>query len=302
MNDQNIFTINAISDICRIHLRKVSTYVKKLYPYKVHVGRTTYLNKDEVKKLLATMRVENIGQYKIDEYTIDDKLLSTQMIADKYNVSVNKIYKCVTKLFPYKLRNMKPIYYNEQEVEQILKRINKVLKGKPLVKERHDNHMIVTIKGYEIVIDNDDFGKISNYSWHILSGSQKKAGKIYCQAFVKKSMVERGKREYMLLHRHIMNAPKDMDVDHINGNTLDNRKNNLRLCTESENAFNRGKSKTNTSGYKGVSWNKHLKKWNATICKKEKNIHLGYYNTPQEAHAAYCEAAKTLHGEFARFV
>jgi len=102
------------------------------------------------------------------------------------------------------------------------------------------------------------------------------------------------------LHRFIMNCPKDMIVDHINGDKLDNRKCNLRICTQAQNCCNSKKQKNNTSGYKGVCWHTTRKKWFSSIKYNKKNISLGYFNTPEEAYAAYCKAAKELHGEFAR--
>jgi len=101
------------------------------------------------------------------------------------------------------------------------------------------------------------------------------------------------------LHRLIMNCPKGKYIDHINGNKLDNRKANLRICTNAENLRNRAMTKKNKSGYKGVHWSNRYKKWVASIGKNYKVFVLGQYNTPEEAYAAYCKAAMELHGEFA---
>lgn len=90
------------------------------------------------------------------------------------------------------------------------------------------------------------------------------------------------------------------EIDHINGDKLDNRISNLRASTRSENAKNFPVTKKNTSGYKGVSWHKQRKRWVASIKVNGKKIDLGRYKTPEEAHAAYCEAANKHHGEFAR--
>ena len=90
-----------------------------------------------------------------------------------------------------------------------------------------------------------------------------------------------------------------MHVDHINGNPLDNRKSNLRICTNAENQRNRGVNKNNTSGYKGVCWAKQNKKWKARIKHNGKLIHLGYYKDKEEAARAYDKKAKELHGEYA---
>lgn len=89
-------------------------------------------------------------------------------------------------------------------------------------------------------------------------------------------------------------------IDHINGNRSDNRIKNLRIAT---NGQNRANSKTSAkSGYKGVTFKKWLKEkpWQAAITHNKKVIYIGCYRTPEEAHAAYCDAAKKLHGDFFR--
>jgi len=93
--------------------------------------------------------------------------------------------------------------------------------------------------------------------------------------------------------------PSDQ-IDHINGNKQDNRILNLREATQSENKRNTATYKSNTSGYKGVSWSRSEGKWVSRIGFQGKQINLGYFDDPAEAHAAYCEAAKKYHGEFAR--
>jgi hypothetical protein len=94
--------------------------------------------------------------------------------------------------------------------------------------------------------------------------------------------------------------PRDL-IDHIDGNSLNNRISNLREATRSENSRNRGATVKNQSGFKGVSWEKHLKKWRAKINVHGKRKHLGLFDSAELAHAAYCEAATQIHGEFARF-
>lgn len=90
------------------------------------------------------------------------------------------------------------------------------------------------------------------------------------------------------------------DVDHINGIRSDNRIENLRAASRSQNLQNSKKSSRNTSGFKGVSWCKKRMKWRANICANYKQVALGYFDTPEAAHAAYVEAARSLHGDFAR--
>lgn len=89
-------------------------------------------------------------------------------------------------------------------------------------------------------------------------------------------------------------------IDHINRIKSDNRISNLRIATIAENQWNTSTSLANTSGLKGVSWSASQKKWRARISVRGVMVWLGYFESKDEAHAAYCEAAKKYHGEFAR--
>jgi hypothetical protein len=88
-------------------------------------------------------------------------------------------------------------------------------------------------------------------------------------------------------------------VDHENHDTLDNRRNNLRSATQTQNLCNRGKQINNTSGYKGVSWSKMKNKYRATITVNKVTKNIGYADTAEEAAKLYAEEAEKLHGEFA---
>lgn len=90
------------------------------------------------------------------------------------------------------------------------------------------------------------------------------------------------------------------EIDHINGNRADNRLENLRLATRSENMRNRVKSPKNSTGFKGVRFHKLSRKYAARITVHRKEIHLGLFEAPEDAFAAYCAAAKKYHGDFAR--
>jgi len=105
-----------------------------------------------------------------------------------------------------------------------------------------------------------------------------------------------------LLSRIIMNPPVDMEVDHRNLDKLDNRRQNLRICTHSENMMNRGKLKNNTCGFKGVSVDRRCKKkiFRVRIATNGKPFFLGCFESPADGAKAYKKAAKKLHGEFAR--
>lgn len=100
-----------------------------------------------------------------------------------------------------------------------------------------------------------------------------------------------------LLHRLIMGAPKNMVVDHINGDPLDNRRNNLRLATRLQSVMNRGKLKCGKAPFKGIT--KRGKRWEASIKIHGKSHYLGVFDCPGCGHNAYVQAARELFGEFA---
>lgn len=91
-----------------------------------------------------------------------------------------------------------------------------------------------------------------------------------------------------------------LDIDHINGNPSDNRIANLREATRSQNMRNKRVSSHNISGFKGVFWCKQRLKWRTNIRSDGKSIYVGHFDTPEDAHRAYAEAAAKIHGEFAR--
>lgn len=102
------------------------------------------------------------------------------------------------------------------------------------------------------------------------------------------------------LHRLVLGSPVGEDVDHINGDRLDNRKNNLRICSRAQNNFNRGLTDKNRTGYKGVYYHKAAKKFAARIQFMRKSYHLGLFNSKLDAADAYDKAAYKYFGEFAR--
>lgn len=144
---------------------------------------------------------------------------------------------------------------------------------------------------FDFLLDDEDDELITNYNWSV---SFFRNGKPRAE-FRNKD------RKLIRLHRLLMKVTDPaIKVDHIDGNTLNNCKSNLRLATNAENLRNRGKTKSNTSGYKGVTWNKSRKKWVAQIKINYKNIGLGYYDTKEEAAEVYKKAAKQYHKEFAK--
>jgi hypothetical protein len=103
----------------------------------------------------------------------------------------------------------------------------------------------------------------------------------------------------VLMHRVITMALKEQKIDHINGNGLDNRKENLRLATNRQNSWN-SKSTIGSSKYKGVSWCKQKNKWRTRIYFNGKDIHLGFFVNEKDAAKIYDEIALKYFGEFAR--
>lgn len=148
--------------------------------------------------------------------------------------------------------------------------------------------------GQTVIVDAEDYEPLNNMArWY---AKRHQSGKYYVMGYRKG---ESGKYDHFSMHRVLMNAPSDKYVDHKNGITTDNRKSNLRICTNAQNQWNRGISSRSTSGYKGVVWHKRHGKYMATMRHLGKNHFLGYHETAIEAAKAYDNLAKALHGEFA---
>lgn len=102
-----------------------------------------------------------------------------------------------------------------------------------------------------------------------------------------------------LLHRFLMQAPPGIDVDHINGNKLDCRRDNMRFCTDAQNQQNRKAKFQGYSQFKGAHWDKNRQFWMARIRIDKKLVYIGSFDTDKEAGAAYNETARKHFGEFA---
>lgn len=122
--------------------------------------------------------------------------------------------------------------------------------------------------------------------------------RVDAKGYVRCSM--RGSRRRWLISRLVMGIDDPaVLVDHINGDPLDNRRCNLRLCNYSQNAANKRRLTTNTSGFKGVTLHRRTGKWQAQLVKDGRSHYLGLYDDAESAGRAYAEAAQRLHGRFA---
>ena len=147
-------------------------------------------------------------------------------------------------------------------------------------------------KGYVAVIDAADVGLVEGFNWCALLTR----GKVYAA----RADCSGPKQRTVRLHRVIMSAPPGLEVDHIDGDSLNNRRANLRIVTHAENSRNQRISPKSKSGVKGVCHNKATGKWQAQIKLHGKKYHLGHFTDIKEAQAAYAFASKKLHGEFGR--
>lgn len=149
--------------------------------------------------------------------------------------------------------------------------------------------------GIYMLIDDEESERIIQRSWW----AQRAPHTTYAYTQV----YDRPSKKYktIMLHRFIMNVTdSNIEVDHINGNGLDNRKRNLRLCPDGENSRNTKSHRNSSSQYKGVCWHKNNKKWQADIYDNGRHVYLGQYDNEIEAAHAYDRAAIQLFGEFAR--
>jgi hypothetical protein len=148
-------------------------------------------------------------------------------------------------------------------------------------------------QGKVALVDDEDYEYLMQWKWF----ANKKGSTFYAV----RSLHSNNVRKTIFMHRLITNnINTKMQTDHLNGNGLDNRKINLRICTTSQNSMNRGLQINNTTGFKGVNYDKFSNKFRAQIRVNNIYKNLGYYIDPKDAARAYNAAAIKLHGEFAK--
>ena len=151
--------------------------------------------------------------------------------------------------------------------------------------------MEIVIKGFKVLIDQEDYEKIMGYSWTIYKVAD---GGIHIRACIKGTKPQKN----ILLWRLITNCPDELQVDHRNHNRFDNRKSNLRVCTAMQNSRNKLNRIDNTSGCKGVYWNKRAKKWHAQIGVNGKRKHIGFFDSKENAYKEYRKFAELYFKEY----
>lgn len=157
----------------------------------------------------------------------------------------------------------------------------KIYQGRHLVQ-------IPLTQGQVAIIDAKDATKVLCFKWCARKPGKNKGW--YAVARIDGHVVQ--------LHRFIFKATKGVRLDHVNGDSLDNRRSNLRVASRSQNSCNQKRHRDNKSGFKGV-WGEGAS-WRAKVMKDGKQFCLGHFSTPKEAAAAYNQMAPKLHGKFAR--
>lgn len=150
--------------------------------------------------------------------------------------------------------------------------------------------------GHSVIVDDGFFEELSQAQWHCSKG------------YAARVLPTSEGRTVVWMHRFILERKIGRKLlqneypDHIDRNPFNNKSENLRVATKSQNAMNSRLRRDNISGYRGVSWSKQKKKWRSTININKAQKHLGFFDSIRDADIAYKNAAKDLFGEFMSFV
>jgi len=144
-------------------------------------------------------------------------------------------------------------------------------------------------QGKVAIVDDEDYEELSKHRWYYGNGYA-----------VRHATRESKKQPKIYMHIIIMGTESGLELDHISGDALDNRRENLRHVTHQQNLHNKAPNKRGSSQYKGVHWQKDRKRWHSCIMMDGKSVNLGRYKSEQDAAMAYNEAATKYFGEYAR--
>ena len=142
-------------------------------------------------------------------------------------------------------------------------------------------------QGKSTLVDDEDFKNLSKFKWH----ANKRGNTHYAERMSARDKISH-KRTSISMHAVIVGTPKGMDTDHINGNGLDNRKENLRIVTVRENQQNQHTHKS--SMYPGVYWYNQTRKWKTQINSNGRRVSLGYYPNEEMAGLVYAMACNAI--------
>lgn len=260
------------------------------------------MNKNEVNKLINEWLELIDKKYLGTDYKHNWKCECGNIFQRRWNdIRRNKCIKCPNCIYNYNkkcevcgekvyCKNLcAKHYYQMKRYGKFLDNSSRSLYDpNEIIKYETYAEVIILNKRYEekarVKIDLDDIDLIKEYKWAI-------DGNGYAS-------YSREKEKTVLMHRLITNCPKDMLVDHINHNILDNRKENLRIVTKSQNLMNRDLGRNNESGCNGVNWFKKSRKWMVRITVDNKIIYLGLYENLEDAIKVRKEAEEKYFGEY----
>lgn len=182
------------------------------------------------------------------------------------------------------------MYDSSKRTASILAKKLKIEVPQELKDKYPQSYFIPLTKGMFSVVDYEDYVEFIKRNWT----TKESGGKKFYAVF-------RNGKDILKMHRLITNCPDGKMVDHINGDTLDNRRSNLRVCSSHENQCNQKLNSRNASGYRGVFWDNGRGKWCAKINCKGKQITAGYFESKENAATAFNFLSAKYHGEFGTY-
>ncbi len=252
-----------------------------LLKYGIHASTNNLVNYDEIKDItlqeILPKKIERTLPKYISFYN-NKYIVSIDYNKKKYQKSFNSLEEAEKCLELYKKEiNDTKIKYEKEHYNKEIQRDNN---NNAIIQIYNKNKEFIN----NVIVDDDKWHELIKYKW----GCRRN----YIQGIVNGQLI--------LLHRYLMNAPEDKLVDHINGNTFDNRIINLRLATKAENTYNSSKNNKCFSKYKGVSKRTGYDNYIVSIIKDGNYYNLGLYYNEDIAGLAYNIKARELFGEFAK--